>query len=404
MAKINKVYLKLVSNKDVVNVLILSILFGLFIYFYEQSWGNYIEHSFFSSILLAFVVSSFANGISTLASSHFEDSKKLNLENSAIPKLYHNYKNIFITYDNDGSHIVLPITIEQHIHSDTNVKIVDVNEMYTLPEMVDKNIEKIMEAHKFSTVYNQLNIRLDKISIQENHINLHTSRTTYFNSLATNRAMDYEFVNGLTVRKLYGYGPFLPKLEHSQLSNHIGFNGFIKTSDGYFIFIKRSKNMSIAKNTIGCGVSASLKSMYALDEERKFTFDGLKNGIKQELNDELKISSEHFNLNNNCNIIAIYRDWIEGGKPQFLILVDIDLTKENVLALFTEDTKTKNKKQTDLISKMKKDGKELIFIHETKLNSLKIISDGLTQIDGKEYQIIPTTIGLIVFLIDYIKK
>lgn len=51
-----------------------------------------------------------------------------------------------------------------------------------------------MKAHEFSDVYNQLNIRLDDYDFVEsqNRLKLVTSRTTYFDSLVTNRAMDYK--------------------------------------------------------------------------------------------------------------------------------------------------------------------------------------------------------------------
>lgn len=45
--------------------------------------------------------------------------------------------------------------------------------------------------------------------------------------------------NEMTVRDILQYGPFIPELGESQLSNHLGFNGFIVTSDDMVPLVKR---------------------------------------------------------------------------------------------------------------------------------------------------------------------
>ena len=69
-------------------------------------------------------------------------------------------------------------------------------------------------------------------------------------------------------RDVYEYGPFLPKLRDEVLSNHLGFNGFVESKDGYIPFIKRNRAVSIGKSTYGNSIGASLKTKYALDENR----------------------------------------------------------------------------------------------------------------------------------------
>lgn len=43
--------------------------------------------------------------------------------------------------------------------------------------------------------------------------------------------MDYVLSNGASVRKMLEGGPVIHSLKGSSLSNHLGFNGFIETSD-----------------------------------------------------------------------------------------------------------------------------------------------------------------------------
>ena len=113
-------------------------------------------------------------------------------------------------------------------------------------------------------------------------------------------------------------GPQMTELESSRLSNHLGFNGFIESADGYIVFVKRSMKVSIGKGTYGDSVSASLKAAYALDEKGDFTVDKLENAIIKEIESELKITEEELDKD-TLSIIAIYRDCVECGKPQFLV-------------------------------------------------------------------------------------
>ena len=132
--------------------------------------------------------------------------------------------------------------------------------------------------------------------------------------------MDFPLKNGLSVRDLLELGPFLNDLSASELSNHIGYNGFIISKDGYIPFVKRKNNLSIGKNKFGASINASLKSVKALDPSTKiFTIEGFVNAILFEIGSELKLSTdalESFSIQKN--LIAAYRDLVEGGKPQIL--------------------------------------------------------------------------------------
>mgnify|MGYP000031354270 FL=1 len=67
-----------------------------------------------------------------------------------------------------------------------------------------------------------------------------------------------------------------------------------------------------------------MKVKYALDETYTFTIDGLENGIIEEIKDELGIEKDTLEAVQNTSglkyvqLIAAYRDMLEGGKPQLL--------------------------------------------------------------------------------------
>lgn len=117
---------------------------------------------------------------------------------------------------------------------------------YNLPERIASesgNTIKLMliKLTKHSVTYNQINIRLDNLKVTDDRIViLDTSRTYYFDSLITNRASDYKMDNGSTIREIYEPGPYIKPLEISKFSNHLGFNGFVLTTDNKIPFIHRS--------------------------------------------------------------------------------------------------------------------------------------------------------------------
>ncbi len=421
MKFIKKIIIKLLLTPEAMNVFLAAIICGSLITLYNTNrsyWEHYIAITTFTSFILAFLASKMSDSIASYVAKLFEGS---------FDKVAYTYpRNVdeFTSYYNEktGEKFVFPITIEKMIEPESVIEIIDSQKMYELPQKINENFNEIMKVHLSSTVFNQLNIRLDKILSEGNVITLNTSRTTFFNSLVTNRAMDYKFADHLTVRELYCYGPFLPSLEESHFSNHLGFNIFIKTSDDYFVFIKRGAEVSIAKNSLGCGVSASLKSKYALNDDREFTLEGLRSAIAKEFLDELNIeeAEESFMLNKNCNIVAFYRDWIEGGKPQFLIYVELKLTKDEVEESFYKSTKQKKKKRkvksskdfiVDILStdrevskvaKMNKDGSDIVFISQKDFDELEILMQNSVKMGNKTHTIIPTTVGLIVAIKRYL--
>ena len=64
-----------------------------------------------------------------------------------------------------------------------------------------------------------------------------------------------------------------------------------------------------------------MKAKMALDANQRFTKEGLKNSILGEIKDELKIERKDIIFSIEENVIAAYRDLVEGGKPQLLFVV-----------------------------------------------------------------------------------
>lgn len=259
----------------------------------------------------------------------------------------------------------IPVVLDCELSGETKFYIEDSSDRFELPNEIREHYAELLGAHETSNVYNQLNVRVNSWAMEAGAFRMRTSRTTYFDSLVTNRAMDFVWTTGTTTRNQFQYGPFVPALRASSpLSNHLGFNGFVVSSDNCVPFIKRSKTVSIGKCTYGTSIGASLKTKYALNSQREFCAEGLKNAIIQEIKDELKIEPENLeDFSVEINIIAAYRDLVEGGKPQLLFYVRSRLSNNDIERSFmTAIGGGKAKKRWDVEAQELEDGAEMVWV------------------------------------------
>lgn len=220
----------------------------------------------------------------------------------------------------------------------------DSQRRYVPPPYIVHFQADLLAAHRSSVTYNNLNIRLDGVRADADGagIGLVTSRTTYVSSLLTNRATDYVLPNGLSLREMYEPGPYLTELAHSLFSNHLGFNLFIVSADDKVVLVQRSMRVSIHKGMLGPSVAASLKAKYALDGEGRFTIPGLVHGIAAEAKDELNFPDEAHGLEDwlrvdgTMTLVAIYRDLIEAGRPQLVLVGRSPKTFAQISARFQD--------------------------------------------------------------------
>lgn len=372
-----------------------------------------IDWTIFTSFIVLMVLEKISNSLKALLMNKLEDLAKVEAD---YEKLSAKYVNKMIVFDNSFSTeknlrkmrklknqtmiVKFPVICDFQFNG-CPIEIQDSSEQYVLPEIIQEHFDEIFAAHATSKIYNQLNIRGDSWNFEGGKFVIKTSRTTYFNSLVTNRAIDYQWSNGLTIRDQFEFGPFLHTLEESRLSNHIGFNGFIESMDGYIVFVKRGNKLSIGKGTYGDSIGASLKTKYALNDSKKFTKDGLTNSILHEIQDELKIPKEaleEFSLEKH--LIAAYRDVVEGGKPQFLFFIRSSWTKERIEQNFIEHMR-KGNKEKDL--ELLEDGKKFLWISSNEIGELGILPDKIFY-KGKKYGMMPSASAAIVMLIEFKKK
>lgn len=377
----------------------------------EKQGITIIDWTMFTSIVVALLLTSLSKIVQTLLMNKLEDSIKLTDD---YEKLTSQYINDMIVYDNTSASqdnlrkfpknrklkICIPVICEYELEQCV-IEIQDSTSKYELPDIIKEHFNELFAAHSRSKVYNQLNIRVDDWSYENKRFLIKTSRTTFFDSLVTNRAMDFHWANRLTVREQFEFGPFIHTLKESCLSNHIGFNGFVESSDGYIIFVKRGSRLSIGKGTYGNSIGASLKTKYALDGSGKLTENGLINGILCEIRNELKIPKdklEEFSVGKH--LIAAYRDLVEGGKPQLLFFIRSFWTKDMIKQNFLEEVKRTSKtNQMELLE----DGRKFLWVPKIELGQMCILPDMIIY-RGRSYHMMPSATASVVMLIEYLRK
>lgn len=390
-------------------IIILCAIIGSRILFKREI--EFIDWTIFMSIVVAMLMESLSRLMGGWLQNKLEDDVKLTKDYEKLSDMYMNqqliYDNSTASIENlkifkkinkkDGLRVKIPAICE-YVLQGNKIKIDDCKEDYHLPEIILEQYDEIFAAHTTSGVFNQLNIRINGWEMQGDELIVKTGRTTFYNSLVTNRAMDFHWKKGMSVRELFECGPYVNSLENSKLSNHIGFNGFIESSDGYTVFVKRNKQLSIGKRTYGSSVGASLKSKYALNSQGVFTEEGLANGINREIMDELKIPMEQMDIfSAEKNLIAAYRDLVEGGKPQFLVVIQTKWTKEEIQKNFEKNHCKSQKK--DLIE----DGSKLLWVATKELPKVCIRADMMIH-KGKKYHIMPSVAASIILYIQHLKK
>ncbi len=386
--------LKQVWLETLIRIVLLAIPVVILIIIKAQN-GNlqlddFLDIDTFVSIVFAFVVQSLAGSIINSVKKEKEDEIKLTQNYAALVKKYAREK--VLTYQGE-KFPVLCLIARRNGEPPFDLRFDDSAylQKYQIPTQVAQHSNELMEAHAHSKVYNRLAVRLNDVQREGDRVTLTCSQTYYYDSLITNRAMDYVLENGKTVREIYEPGPFLSTLKESKLSNHLGYNGFLETADGKLIFVLRGKNLSIGKGTWATSIGASLKAEYALTDEKKITKQTLSYTVAKEIADELYIDVPK-DVDFTQYIIAFYRDLVEGGKPQFLFYYKLE---NCTFEQFEKQFKAKYDEKDNVV-----DGTQFLGLSIDECRACKWTASGFTYQD-KTYKMTASAAASVVMLLQY---
>lgn len=303
-----------------------------------------------------------------------------------------------VRYCLDSCEKYFPIDILwKRSETDMLIDIVDSLNQYTPPKIIVDKESEILASFGNSVIFDNNCIRLKKIEVVGNKLLLYTERTRYFFTLMTNRRMDFIIDNQQSIRDIFEPDKALSSLADSKMSNHIGFSVLVETLDKCLVFVKRNGRVSTKKNVIDCGVSGSLKSKYALTENGILTVKGFFDAISKEIVDELHLPTISKVRITEKNMLALYRDVLEGGKPNFIFFCSIGYTSTELHSFVCEYH------DDDMIVDLDK----LLIIDISRFINSSIGFDYiLFQSDNEmsKMPISPSTGGVLVLLKEYLYK
>ena len=416
------------QNKIEKNIsIVLSFIIIVFILgvlrFINVSWDDFVkdigEEIFIAALsITAAALTAFLIGkVVLLIMSKVEDAVKLNPDYEEIIRSYKNSKGKFLSVPVDEKVIkklrrksfsyfaenkcIIP---EEYLfvkekNKKFEIQIEDEKErFYKVPDEIAVHYDDNLRAHNRSQIYNNVMIRVDDCInlLNGQGIRLITSRTRYFDSLVTNRAVDYKWETGLCIRSLYTFNREILSLKDMPLSNHLGINGIIRTKDNFVVGIFRSNKASIGKGTYSISIGAAVGIKNAVNEGGIFTPEGLEQVVGNIIKKETGLNRGEYLFNLQENVIAFYRDWVEGGKPQLLIYIDCLLTANEVKEIF------ESKIRGDDINK------KIDFIPLCNLKHASITADYIFINSGgklrKKYKIFPSVAGNIYVYCNYLNQ
>lgn len=263
-------------------------------------------------------------------------NKELNLKKK--DRFSDEYKNILKAAEayRNGTLSLPTVNVFTNTTGRTTLTFQDSDQLFSPPDFVIENAETLLSAHRSSTKKNSSTIRLNDFEYDRKteHLTLVTQRTMYYHMLITNRCMDFQIGDDISIRSLYEYRSYVSRLRDSKLSNQIGINGLILTLDGYVLVEKRDRRKATWKNKFAQSISLALKEadlglgkhpiIGSSPEDAENLFSQV---IHKTVKSNFGLTKADFlGFSINDNFLGLARDLLEGGKPNLYFYVTANYT------------------------------------------------------------------------------
>ena len=318
--------------KYLVQIALFAVVLALFFIFAGDAVGDNVLGT-----VIGFLFSSMLLYIFKVILARFEDVLKVSSDTEYILKIYNGDPNYRKTLIKHGTEVTFAYA-DNLVNKGYELDAVDEKDKFLeLDEFIMNNYEVIFSAHTGSVKINSTTIRLDDYKLENNKLTVYLSRSTVFNHLVTNRAIDFALFEGLSLRDVFEYGPKITTYCKSKMSNHVGINGLVFLSDGRLLVPRRGGNSTISKNQITSSIAVKLNFPKGSDE---ITPDYLfKGNIIDNLSARTKIKKEDLHLDQiDIEFLGFGQNLYEGGKPQFYYAVHLrDIDTKKYLEINTAD-------------------------------------------------------------------
>lgn len=242
---------------------------------------------------------------------------------------------------------------------------------YNLDPVIVHYMSELMNAHKTSKFKNKVIYRVDHLSVDNECVNINLSLSDMYKTLLTNRVMDFEIHDHITVREVFEPGPKLNTFENSKLCNGLGFNFIIKTMDNYYALVKKTGKNPTSKFKFN--TCSSTLTTHFNDDDHDYL------GMLKQLSYNALITNFNYPkdkekykeiLEEDIRYLGLIRNLIEGGKPELCYELSLHINKDELLDLFNKMSNKVNKDRGNKeIIVFKKDEYEIKEYNKVKFKS-----------------------------------
>lgn len=320
------------------------------IFFVSIFWSESIEIiiSSFLGITLSILSASFITALGYVN----EDSRKINLNlyNYYEDPEANNYNHTIISGNKDYYFIYRPRLCMNEYPKGIRIIINDNKDSYfMLDEVISNYYTYLLRAHRNSSIRNDTTVRLKSMEINkienQDTLILNLERSTFYNHLVTNRAVDYRIESIVNLREVYEYGPKLNDFCDSSFSNHIGINAIVFLKDGTVPLPVRKGNSTISKKMFTSSIAVRLKlpkneeRTKVIKDEKDFLELAILNSLSDRLHFDLNWVKTSYNKDEiEISFLGFGQDVYEGGKPQFYYAVFVNnMDSKEYINLLKED-------------------------------------------------------------------
>lgn len=324
---------------------------------WDTGWDVYIN---LIASLLAFIFAFLIILLISWVYKRHEDELKVSYKNSQMLKIYknkdkdkkHDYRKQFKLHPEKDKQPCIVYCKELFLcKENTNgITIIDKPDTYfEVNHFIELHAVELLGAHSASKTTNEFTPRLqdfEKASDKNgNKPVLTIARSTYVNHLLTNRVLDYQIAEDVSLRRMYESIDVLTELPISKMSNHIGINALlflIEDGTRYLVMPHRGKDATVVKD----GVTASLATRLMVEGYEKATNKEeyiketcVREEIKKKLPWDNKQKDQRDELLKNMKIcfLGLARDPYEGGKPTLFYTIDLETTCDKFASLMYPD-------------------------------------------------------------------
>lgn len=255
----------------------------------------------------------------------FEDPLKVSTNYRELLKIYkgdQNYRKVVSLNNTEKSFIYNEVI--QNINNDFTFEVCDnPNDIFHYNEFIGQYYLDLISSHSSSKFDNCKTIRMcDFEKVGDKSYKFTLGRSNFFAHMVTNRAVDYNLGNNLTLRRQFEYGPFIKPLKESQFSNHVGINGLVFLEDEYLFLPIRKANSTISKKCVTSSIATRL-TFPSGNEDLPITKEYLlRDNIIQNLKNRLFIDITLLKQENiDIKFLGFGQNIYEGGKPQMYFSV-----------------------------------------------------------------------------------